>query len=81
MYHGMIFSILNQKEFCMIRTPYRTHKVGNLLSDLGLSHRFVDENESIKDAFAEKIDFSSVNVKIDPMRRQSEEFLMVSLQS
>ena len=81
MYHGMIFSLLNQKEFCMFSTPYRKNKVGNFLSDLGLSNRFVDENESIKDAFVGEIDYSGVNARIEKKRRQSEDFLLSALQS
>lgn len=81
MFHGMTFSILNQKEFCMFSTPYRKNKVGNFLSDLGLSDRFVDENEPIKDAFAEGIDYSRVNARIETRRCQSEEFLLSALQS
>ena len=81
MFHGMTFSILNQKEFCMFSTPYRKNKVGNFLSDLGLSNRFVDEDGSIKGAFAEEIDYSEVNARIETKRRQSEEFLLGALQS
>ena len=81
MYHGMIFSVLNQKDFCMFSTPYRKHKIGNLISDLGLSKRIVDEDGSIKDVFAEEIDYSKVNTRIETRRRQSEKFLLGALQS
>lgn len=81
MFHGMIFSLLNQKEFCMFSTPYRQNKVGNFLSDLGLSNRFVDKDGSIKGAFAEEIDYSQVNARIETKRRQSKEFLLKALQS
>ena len=81
MFHGMVFSLLNQKEFCMFSTPYRKKKVGNLLSDLGLSNRLVDEDAFIKDAFAEKIDYPVVNARIEAKRRHSEEFLLGALQS
>lgn len=79
MYHGMIFSILNQKEFFMFDTPYRKHKVGNLLSDLELSNHFVDGNRSVKDVFSDEIDYSKVNRLIEAKRRQSENFLLESL--
>ena len=81
MFHGMIFALLNQKEFCMFSTPYRKNKVGNFLSDLELSNRFVNENASIKGAFAEDIDYSKVNARIETKRRQSEEFLLGALRS
>ncbi|MBC8264040.1 MAG: polysaccharide pyruvyl transferase family protein [Anaerolineales bacterium] len=81
MFHGMIFALLNQKDFCMFSTPYRKNKVGNLLSDLGLSDRFVDESQSIKEALARKIDYPKVNARIEAKRRQSEEFLLSALKS
>lgn len=81
MYHGMIFSILNQKEFCMFSTPYRKNKLGNFPSDMGLFNRILDENGSIRGAFAEEIDYSKVNARIEKRRRQSEKFLLGALQS
>lgn len=81
MYHGMIFSILNQKNFCLFSTPYRKKKVGEFLSDLELSNHFVDENESIKDVFTEEIDYSKINARIETRRCQSEKFLLGALQS
>ena len=81
MFHGMIFALLNQKEFCMYSTPYRKNKVGNFLSDLGLSSRLVDENGAIKGVFAKEIDYPRVNARIETRRRQSEDFLLGALQS
>ena len=79
MYHGMIFAALNRKEFCMFSTAYRKHKIGNLLSDIGLSHRFLDESEPISEVFNEKIDYSKVNPLIESKRHESEEFLLDAL--
>jgi len=81
MFHGMIFAILNHREFCVFSTPYRRNKVGNLLCDLELSNRFVDETGSLKDAFAGGIDYSRINPRIETRRRQSEDFLLSALQS
>jgi len=81
MFHGLIYSLLNEKEFCMFRTPYRGNKLGNLPSDLGLSNYVVDENASLKDVFARQIDYSKVNPTIETRRRQSEKFLLEALQA
>ena len=81
MYHGMIYSILNQKEFCMFSTPYREYKVGNLLSNLGLSNRYVDENISIEDVFGEETNYSKVSLELEKKRNQSQHFLLRALQS
>ena len=79
MYHGMIFAVLNHKEFCMVRTPYRVNKVGDLLEDLGLSKRWVEEDESIRDRFAETINYNKVDMKIEIKRHQSKDFLLRAL--
>ena len=81
MYHGMIYAILNEKEFCMFSTPYRENKVGNFLTDLSLSDRFLGKDEPIESAFAQKIDYSKVNAQIEAHRRESESFLLGALQS
>lgn len=81
MFHGMIYSILNEKQFCMFSTPYRENKFGNLPSDLGLSSRVVDENGSVKGVFAGEIDYSKVDARIETKRRQSKKFLLEALQS
>jgi polysaccharide pyruvyl transferase WcaK-like protein len=81
MFHGLIYSILNEKEFCMFSTPYRENKLGNLPSDLGLSDFVVDENTSLKDVFARQLDYSKVNPTIEAKRRQSEKFLLEALQT
>lgn len=81
MYHGMIFAMLNKKEFCMFSTPYRENKVGTFLKDLGLADRFVGKNETIQSAFAQKIDYSIVSARIEALRRESEGFLLGALRS
>ena len=81
MYHGMIYAILNQKEFCMFRTPYRKNKLGDLPQALGISNRILDEDVSIEDVFKEKIDYSKVNPQVQKFRCRSERFLLEALQS
>ncbi|MDD5063424.1 MAG: polysaccharide pyruvyl transferase family protein [Phycisphaerae bacterium] len=79
MFHGMIYSILNQKEFCMFITPYRQNKLGNFPSDIKLSERIVDENVSLKDVFSRKIDYSQVNSILQTKRNDSAKFLLEAL--
>lgn len=79
MYHGMIFSILNSKEFCMFSTLYRRNKVGNFLDKIKLSNRMINEDGSLYDLFADKINYTDVNSKIDILRVQSKDFLLGAL--
>ena len=81
MFHGLIYSLLNEKHFCMFSTAYRANKLGNLPSDLGLSNYILDENASLKDVLARPIDYSKVNPTIGTKRRQSEKFLLEALKS
>jgi len=81
MFHGMIYSILNQKEFCMFITPYRQNKLGGFPSDIKLSDRVVDEDVSLKDVFSRKIDYSQVNSILQTKRGESAKFLLEALQA
>jgi hypothetical protein len=81
MFHGMIYSILNHKDFCMLETPYRMNKVGNLLYELGLSDRMINENESVKGVFSAGIDFLKVDKLLEKKRVYSKEFLLRALKS
>jgi len=81
MYHGMIFSVLNQKEFCIISSAYRINKVGNFLSEVGLAERMVEEGASIKDVFDRKINYLMVNRRVEDKRKKSEDFLFRALHS
>jgi hypothetical protein len=81
MFHGMIYSILNHKDFCMLETSYRRNKVGNLLYELDIPGRMINENESIKDVFTDRIDFLKVDKLLEKKRVCSKEFLLKALKS
>jgi exopolysaccharide biosynthesis predicted pyruvyltransferase EpsI len=81
MFHGMIYSVLNHRDFCMLETPYRKNKVGNLLDELGLSGRMINENESVKDVFSARIDFLKVDELLEKKCVRSKEFLLRALKS
>ena len=79
MFHGMIFSLLNRKEFFMFSTPERVCKVGRFLADLGLAHRMGDHASDVEGAFATPISYDRVFDLIDVKRQRSERFLLASL--
>ena len=81
MYHGMIFSLLNSKEFCMFSTVYRKNKVGTFLKDINLSDRIIDENGSLHDVFKNEIDYSVVNPDINMLRGRSVDNLLNALKN
>ena len=80
MYHGMIFSILNQKEFVMFNTPYRTNKIGNLMTELGVSNRLISRDDTLKEAMLKApIAYPQVIQRIQPKRESSINFLKRAL--
>ena len=80
MFHGMIFSLLNQKEFFMFSTPERACKVGNFLNELGLSHRIGKETSDLIHSFGIPISYEQVYKVIDLKRERSERFLLNALE-
>lgn len=79
MFHGMIFSILNKKKFCMIKSPYRIYKVGNFLNELGLSKNFIDDNGQICASLKRNVDYNKVHAIIDEKRFISRNYLIEAL--
>lgn len=79
MFHGMTYSLLNHKNFCMLQTPYRRNKVGNLLDELGLSGRLVDENEGLGKVFSTDVDFLKIDKLLEAKRIRSGKFLLKAL--
>ena len=75
MYHGTLFSIKYNKQFCTPITPYRKNKLLQFLTDLGLQDRIVRQPSAILRAFSSKIDYAGVNEKINQQRIISENFL------
>lgn len=81
MYHGLLFSIHSNKEFCLFSTPYRKNKVGSLLERLGIENRFVEENVDLKKVFAEPLNYQLINSNRDKLVDASKAYLKGSLLS
>lgn len=75
MFHGMVFSLVNEKEVFVIKTPYREHKVGRFLTDLGLEHRWVRSGEDWHLQEFKPIDYSRVNKILLEKKAASKNFL------
>jgi hypothetical protein len=76
-FHGVIFSIINKKQFGVFAN--RRYKVEAILRQLDLNDRILDENNLIEDTIYKEIDFPKVNMIIDEKRRQSKEYLTSAL--
>jgi len=75
-FHGMVFSIIFEKEFVVIGNHNRgLDRFVSLLSLLGLQDRLVFDVKDLEGKELKKIDYSKVNEILENMRKKSLEFL------
>lgn len=80
-FHGMVFSILFKKNFCVIANKRRGNsRFVSLLNELGLEDRLVYEMTEASVARVKKeIIYDDVDVRLDFLRKESENFLVNAL--
>ena len=78
-FHGILFSIKYNKEFCVITDPYRKNKIGNFLVNLCLSQRSLSQNSDLEHIFGRRIDYKMVNEKLNNLILQSKKYLIDSI--
>lgn len=79
-FHGMVFSIIFEKEFVVIGNHSRgLDRFTSLLSLLGLEDRLVFDVKDLEDKALESIDYDRVNKLIEDEKKKSLEFLNWSL--
>ena len=76
-FHGVVFSVLNKRQFKVYLTnKSRIKKVGALLKELNISNRSIDEDFVFDfDQMKSEIDYETVYRVIDEKRKQSREYL------
>ena len=80
-FHGMVFSIINRKQFCVFTNAKRgTARMAELLSLLGLEDRLIFPDDTDLAKFCEPIHWEAVGKKLDVLRKRSEEWLLKNLQ-
>ena len=79
-FHGMVFSIIFEKEFIVIGNPDRgLDRFISLLSLVGLENRLVFDVKDLEGKEIEKIDYSRVNKILEEEKKKSLEFLVGTL--
>lgn len=80
-FHGMVFSILFNKQFVVLGNEKRgMARFQSLLEALGISDRLISGDLSSADSlFDKKIDYSSVNYRLSHLRQDSLALLLKSL--
>jgi|SaaInlStandDraft_4_1057021.scaffolds.fasta_scaffold14155_2 hypothetical protein len=75
-FHGMVFSIIFEKEFVVIGNRMRgLDRFLSLLSLLGLEDRLIFNVKDLKGKELKSIDYSKINVVLDDEKKNSLEFL------
>ena len=71
-FHGVVFSIIFNKQFVCMLPKEKANRITNLLDKLGLNDRIVKNKEDIdKFDFDKKIDYEMVNKKLEQLREDS----------
>lgn len=80
-FHGMVFSIIFNKQFAVLVNPGRgASRFYSLAEQLDLSNRLIDASKLQRfDVFDNPIDYIAVNQKIAFLREKSEDFLIKAL--
>ena len=79
-FHATVFSIIFNKNFWVLPPKDNSDRITNLLDELGLSNRYVNSLEELKNRdILKKIDFNLVNARLDKYIYDSIEFLKKSL--
>ena len=80
MYHGTLFSIKYNKQFCLIVDPYRINKM-SIVETLGLDNRICAGPESIEKVLGMPIDYENVNTILRAETAKAEKFLLAAVRS
>lgn len=72
-FHGTAFSVIFEKEFLTLVKNYKSERMSDLLSTLGLERCIVKESEL--NLIVPNIDYSLVNEKLDILRENSLDYL------
>lgn len=74
-FHGMVFSILLEKQFVAIPHTTRSSRQYNLLEILDLNNRMIKDEKDYKKYLEEKINYKDVKQELERIKKESIEFL------
>lgn len=78
-FHGSVFSIKFNKQFCTIVRGMNSNKLTHLLEQFGLSGRIANDVSKLPSIMETKIDYAPVNQKIKEERERSIAYLKENL--
>lgn len=80
-FHGSIYSILNRKDFYVVRPTAKSNKINNLLNDLGLSSRIVNQLKDLSQIQGQILSYDEVEKAIKTYKQKSFDYLYWALNS
>ena len=85
-FHGSVFSIINEKNFWVLRRHTNTDpqnmnsRLDTLFTELGVPSRYIDEDTILSREFLkQKLDYIKVNKSLAKFRARSAKFLLDSI--
>lgn len=78
-FHGSVFSIKYNKQFCTIVRGMNSNKLTHLLEQFGLSERIANDINKLPEILNTPIDYHPVNIKINEERERSIKYLKDNL--
>lgn len=79
-FHGTIFSILNQRQFCVAEMGNKSIKIKDLLEELGLLQQIAFSSTEIPEILSKTIDYTPVISTIELLKTKSMDFLNKELE-
>lgn len=78
-FHGSVFSIKFNKQFCTIVRGMNSNKLTHLLEQFGLDNRIANDVSKLPSIMDTKIDYDPVNVRIAEEKTRSIAYLTENL--
>lgn len=80
-FHGTAFAILNRKPFCSVvpKGMSNSNRIESLLNSLALQSRLMPFSDVSNVELGDVVDFESVGIRLEGLRRSSERFLRSSV--
>ena len=78
-FHGTVFSILFNRQFCCFFKDYNVNKMSFLLNQFGLYRRRCNTVDELADKLSVSIDYSDINLRLVQMREKSKSYLQRAL--
>ncbi|WP_026669967.1 polysaccharide pyruvyl transferase family protein [Butyrivibrio sp. AE3006] len=74
-FHGTIFSVINHKKFVSIIRATNKNKMTNLLADLQLEDRKLEDISKLEDVINKEIDYDKVDSILETERKKSKKYI------